>query len=470
MKQIRYIALLPLLTLLLSACSTAKEYAQPELKLPARFAATPVGDTSSIADLEWAQFFTDPQLRELINKGIAGNYDLQLAANRVAIAQQASQQARYLFYPDINLGVTAQYNRPANNSLSGVSTKAFLGARHIENYQTLLSASWEPDIWGKLKAQRGAALTGYLQSYEAKKAVQTALVAGIAQGYYHLQMLDEQLAIARRNLALSDSFVTTTQLLKEAGMSHALAVQQAEAQRQGIRILLPQLEAEIARQEHALQLLLGGLPGPIARGRAVDAPALPAQWSTGLPAAVVSRRPDVRANELALMIANARVGIAKADMYPALNITAGAGLEAFQASNWWNLPGSLFGMAAGSVLQPVFRKKALRTRYAVAQLERDGAVVRFRQSVLGAVTEVSDALAGLQKLREEEEAARAQVAALRDGITSARLLFRSDLATYLEVLNAQANALQAELGLAALQRRKRAAQIELYRALGGGWK
>ncbi|RYZ00561.1 MAG: efflux transporter outer membrane subunit [Chitinophagaceae bacterium] len=470
MKQIQSFLYLPLLALLLSACSTAKEYTQPELKLPERFAATTVGDTSSIADLGWAQFFPDPQLRDLINAGLSGNHDLQLALNRVAVAQQGSEQARYLFYPDINLGVAAQYNRPADNSLSGVSTKSFLGARHIENYQTLLSAGWEPDIWGKLKAQRGVALATYLQTYEAKKAVQTALVAGIAQGYYQLQMLDDQLAIARRNLALADSFVTATQLLKEAGLSHALAVQQAEAQRQGIRVLLPQLEAAIARQEHALQLLTGGLPGPVLRGRANDAPALPATWSVGLPAAVVSRRPDVRANELALMIANAQVGIARAEMYPSLNITAGAGLEAFRASSWWNVPGSLFGMAAGSVLQPVFRKKALRTRYAVAQLQRDGAVLRFRQSVLVAVNEVSDALAQLEKLREEEEAARAQVAALRDGVGSARLLFRSDMATYLEVLNAQANALQAELSLAALQRRKQAAQVDLYRALGGGWK
>jgi outer membrane protein TolC len=157
-------------------------------------------------------------------------------------------------------------------------------------------------------------------------------------------------------------------------------------------------------------------------------------------------------------------------MYPALNITVGGGLEAFKASNWFNIPGSLFGLAAGSIAQPIFKRKELRTRYEIAKLERENAVTQFKQSVLQATSEVSNALVQIDKLREQELIATAQVHTLHRAVFNAKLLFRSDLANYLEVITAQGNALQAELNLAAIQREQLAAIVELYRALGGGWK
>jgi outer membrane protein TolC len=157
-------------------------------------------------------------------------------------------------------------------------------------------------------------------------------------------------------------------------------------------------------------------------------------------------------------------------MYPALNITVGGGLEAFKTSNWFNIPGSLFGLAAGSIAQPIFKRKELRTRYEIAKLERENAVTQFKQSVLQATSEVSNALVQIDKLREQELIATAQVHTLHRAVFNAKLLFRSDLANYLEVITAQGNALQAELNLAAIQREQLAAIVELYRALGGGWK
>jgi multidrug efflux system outer membrane protein len=157
-------------------------------------------------------------------------------------------------------------------------------------------------------------------------------------------------------------------------------------------------------------------------------------------------------------------------MYPALNLTLGGGLEAFKASNWFNLPNSLFGIAAGSIAQPIFRRKELRTQYEIAKLEREQAVIVFKQSVLQATVEVSNALVQIDKLKQQEAIAKMQVDTLQHAVVNAKLLFRSDLANYLEVITAQGNSLNAELNLAAIQRRQLSAMVELYRALGGGWK
>jgi outer membrane protein TolC len=192
--------------------------------------------------------------------------------------------------------------------------------------------------------------------------------------------------------------------------------------------------------------------------------------STGLPVSMVSRRPDVRSDELALQAANAQVGVAKANMYPALNITAGGGLESFKSSNWFSIPSSLFGLAAGTIAQPVFKRRQLKTQFEIAKLEREEAVIKFRQSVLVATSEVANALVQADKLQQQHQIAASQVDTLRHAVINAQLLFRSDLANYLEVITAQGNALQAELNLAAIRREQLDAMVELYRSLGGGWR
>jgi len=235
-------------------------------------------------------------------------------------------------------------------------------------------------------------------------------------------------------------------------------------------LLIPQLEQEIALQENMLQLLTGQLPGKLGRRTSLGDITVQDKLSTGLPVSMVSRRPDVRSDELALVIANARVGVAQADMYPALTLTAGGGLESFRSSNWFNIPGSLFGLAAGSILQPVFRKGALKTQFEVSKLEREQAVIKFRQSVLQASTEVSNALVQTDKLKQQQTIASSQTDTLKQAVINAQWLFKSDMASYLEVITAQGNALQAELNLAMIQRSRLNAMVELYRALGGGWK
>jgi multidrug efflux system outer membrane protein len=470
MKNHRIIYTALLLALVLSACKVGKNYQRPEVPLPEQFSGVTTADTSSIAGIEWKNFFTDPVLQGLIDKGIKYNYDLQIAIKRIDIAQQQVKQAKLSLLPQLDLRVTGAYNRPSDNSLNGLSTSSFLGSKHVENYNASLNLSWEIDTWGKIRRQKESVLAQYLQTFEATRAVQTQLVADIAQGYYNLLMLDKQLKIAQRNLSLSDSTLKLTQLLKNAGEVNLLAVQQADAQRQTTALLVPQLEQSIAIQETALQQLTGQLPGTIARTASLEDEALPTALNTGVPAALLSRRPDVRADEMALVSANAQVGVAQGNMYPALTLSASGGLESFKADKWFSVPGSLFGLASGTVLQTIFKRRTLKTQFEVAKIQREQAVLQFRSSVLNAVGEVTNALVQTDKLQQQKQIATGQVATLQTAIRNAQLLFKSDMANYLEVITAQTNALQAELNLASIQRQQLGAVVELYRSLGGGWK
>src|SRR5688572_30318977 len=244
------------------SCKVGKEYQRPELELPKQFStdqAQPVSfaDTSSIADIEWKIFFTDGTLQELIQKGLQYNHDLLIAIKRIDIARLRAKQSKSLQYPEVNFQVAGQISRPSDNSLGGVSIKSFLGKSYVENYSASVNLSWEADIWGKIRGQKEVALTEYLQTTEATKAVQTQLVADIANSYYNLLMLDKQLEIARTNYLLNDSFLVATRLLKDAGLGNLLAVQRAESQLQTTAFLIPELEQSIALQENALQQLTG---------------------------------------------------------------------------------------------------------------------------------------------------------------------------------------------------------------------
>ncbi|QRR00085.1 efflux transporter outer membrane subunit [Dyadobacter sandarakinus] len=459
-----------LFTVVLTSCKVTKDYQRPELSLPEAYRQVPFADTATIADVEWKRFFADTTLQRLIERGIAYNYDLQLAIKRIDVAQQRAKQARLLQLPRIDLNITGQYNRPSSNSLNGISASSFLGSKHIENYVAGLTLSWEADIWGKIRNQQKAALATYLQTQEAKNAVQTRLVADIARGFYNLLMLDKQLEVARNNLALSDNTLKLTRLLKDAGEVNSLSIQQAEAQREAVLLLIPQLEQDISIQENNLQILTGQMPAAVERKVQLADFSSADSLSTGVPAALVSRRPDVRAAELSVLIANANLGVAQASMYPSLVISAGAGVESFQSSNWFNIPGSLFGIAAGTIARPIFARGQLKTNLAVAKIEREQSVLEFRQSVLNAVGEVSNALVQTQKLKEQEVIADRQAGILKQAIVNAQMLYQSDMANYLEVITAQGNALQAELNLAYIRSQSLTARVDLYRSLGGGWK
>lgn len=454
---------------ILAACNISKNIEKPFAPLPENFRNADVESNTSIADIQWNQFFADASLHSLIAKAIAKNYDMQLALNSIEASQLLLRQTKWAYLPDAALQVTANSNRPSDKSLNGLNAKQFLHTTHVEDYSANISLSWEADIWGKIKNRRAAALASYLQTEEARKAVQTNIVAGVSQGYYNLLMLDAQLAIARKNIALSDSTLRIIRLQFTAGQVTALAIQQAEAQRLAAAALVPQFEQNITIQENALSLLTGELPDTVQRTISLNQADIPDSLSAGIPSAMVSRRPDVKEMELAVTIADARAGIAKANMYPALTITAGGGVNSFRASDWFNVPAALFGVVAGGLVQPLFQKKQLATAYELAKLDREQSVIRFRQSVLNAVGEVSDALVRIEKLKTAHSIAAERAGTLQKAIVSANLLFASGMANYLEVITAQANALQSELDLTEVTRDELDAKVELYRSLGGGW-
>jgi len=466
-------AMLLLAAVVTTSCKVSKDVDTPTDAYPEKYrgaAAASANDTTSAADIQWKVFFAEKDLVRLIDSAVARNYDLQLAQKNIEIAQLRLSQSKWNNVPQVNLGVTATSSRPSDNSLNGISLNQFLDKKHIEDYTISAGLSWEADIWGKIKSQNKATLALYLQSEEARKALQTAIVANVAKGYYNLLMLDSQLKIAKENLALNDNTLVLIRLQFDSGQVNSLAVQQAEAQRLVAAQLVPQLQQNIVIQENALSILAGSFPSAKQRENILEGIELKKNLATGVPSVLVSKRPDVRSAQLALQQANARVGIAKTSLYPSLTITAAGGLNSFETSNWFNIPGSLFGAVAGGLTQPLLNSRKLRTQYKIAQTEREQSVLLFRKQVLVAVGEVSDALIQLEKLDDQQGIAQQRVETLQQATKNANMLFQNGMATYLEVIVAQGNILQSQLELASVKRQLLSANVELYRSLGGGWQ
>ena len=257
--------------------------------------------------------------------------------------------------------------------------------------------------------------------------------------------------------------------MKDAGSATQLSVDQTQAQRESVAALIPQIEQSITLQENALQLLTGQYPGEIARSAQLTSIAIPADLPVGLPASIVSRRPDVRSAELNVMAANAQVGVSAANMYPKLTISASTGFESLRASDWFNV-GSWFGIITAGVVQPILNQRQLKTQYETDKLKREQAAIQFRQAGLTAGGDVSNAMVQIDKLKEQEKITAQQSAALHSAINNSILLYKSDMANYLDVITAQSNALQSDLNLASIRSSTLMAVAELYRSTGGGWK
>ncbi len=453
------------------SCKVSKDIETPKDAFPENFRnASTSSDTTSIADLEWKNFFTEKDIIQLIDSAVARNNDLQIATKNIEIAQYRFTQSKWNNVPEVNLFVNATTSNPSDNSFTGLNLNQALGQKHIDDYSAGASLSWEADIWGKIRSQKQGAFATYLQSEEVKKALQTNIVANVSKGYYNLLMLDAQLDIAKKNVQLNDSTTTIIQLKYDAGQVTSLAIQQSQAQKLSSAQLIPLLEQNIAIQENALSVLTGSFPSSKERTTRLSVIEVKNNAAIGIPSSLVSRRPDVKSAELGLKVANSRVGITKANLYPTLKITAQGGVNSFETSTWFNIPASLFGTVAGGLTQPLLNSKKIRTEYNIAKAEREKAVFTFRQAVLVAVSEVSDALVKVEKLEKQESFLKERVTTLQQAIKNANLLFKNGMADYLEVLVAQTNLLQSELELANIKREQLATNIELYRALGGGWK
>ncbi|MBK1440021.1 TolC family protein [Parapedobacter sp. ISTM3] len=461
--------------LFITSCKAPQEGVQASAGLPESYRNAPAPsadttDTLGIAHLPKTDYFSDSILLTLLDTAVAQNNDLQLAVKNIEIASRILSQARLAYLPSVGLALTGSTTRPSNNSLNGISLNQFLGNKHIEDYNASVSFSWELDIWGKIRNQKAAALASYLQTEEARKAVETQLVTNVAYAYYNLLALREQLTIAKRSLALNDTTLNLIKLQYEVGEATLLALEQAEAQRLSAATLIPLYEQEINIQENALSILLGKMPAAVFTAAHLADIAVPDRVSAGIPSVLLSRRPDVHAAELGVRIADAQMRQARANMYPSLTITAQGGVNTFTASNWFTIPASLFGAVAGGITQPIFHNRRLKTAYEVSRIEREKSVIQFRQSMLVAVGEVADALIKIEKLKARSVLAAEKVTRLRNAVNNANSLYTNGVANYLEVITAQNNMLQSELELTDVKRLHLEALADLYRAVGGGWQ
>jgi len=459
-----------LLALAWSGCSVSKNVPLPNAA-PETFRDASSTDSAGIGAISMKSFMNDQTIQNLIDTALVRNYDMQIALKNINAAEVLFKQSKLGNIPELKLQVTANSTRPSDNSLNGLTLREFVGGTtHIEDYSANAGLFWEADIWGKIRSQKAAALAAFLQTEEARKAVQTRLVADVAQGYYNLLKLDAQLEIAKKNLNLNDSTLSIINLQFDAGQVTSLAIQQAQALQLNAAQLIPLLEQNIVLQENALSVLIGISPKAVSRGNRLDQMVVPNDLEAGFPSAMLSRRPDIKSAEFDLDAANAKVGIAKAGLYPSLVITASGGVNSFKASNWFNVPASLFGLVTGGITQPIFQRGQLRSNLELAKIDREKKVIQFRQTVLNAVGEVSDELTKVQKLNSQFSIAAKRTQTLQEASKNAGLLFRSGLANYLEVITAQGNLLQSELEMANIKTEQLDAVVALYRSLGGGWQ
>ncbi|WP_158961021.1 efflux transporter outer membrane subunit [Myroides fluvii] len=469
---------------LFQACAPQSNYRTPTVDLPETYRgqhdSIATQDSLSISAIKWRDFFQDEQLTNLIDKGLTHNFDMQNALKNLEIAAQKTKQAKLEWLPSIGLEAgSVAYQYRSENYYGTPSTNYYKNKGeepptnmyvNSAQYTSGLDLSWEIDIWGKIKSQTAEQLARFLQTAEAKKAIQTELIAKIAQGYYNLLLLDAQMEVAQTNYELTKNTLKIVELQRDAGQITSLAITQTRNQMLVAKALIPSLKQQIATQENALSLLTGQLPTSIVREVKLADVKQEELGSIGLPLALLHYRPDVQMAELELKARNAAVGVAQTARYPSLTINLEGGVNSMLGENWFNIPGSLFGSLIGKVANPIFNKRKLKTAFEVAKIERTKSEIDFQKTVYTAVTEVTDALINLKTSEEQIEIADEQVTTSRLGVKQSNLLFNSGYATYIEVINAQKNMLDNELNLNKLKLNKLQYGVQLYKSLGGGWQ
>jgi NodT family efflux transporter outer membrane factor (OMF) lipoprotein len=487
MKYINQIAFFGLVLIVAIGCKVGQEYQRLDVgKIDSYYGLGDQLDTTSaesqrvLADVNWRDYFEDSTLISLIDTALVNNIDLQREAKRIEIGFQNLELSKANFYPSLGFS-PFEYNREyySENFNNYGSNRA--RRNHGENppetlyterlsYSAGLYASWEIDLWGKLRWQKEAARASFLQSEEFRKAVKTAIVADIASTYYDMLMINSQIAVAERNLELGRSTLKIVQLQFEADETTSLAIQQTKSQILRAESLIPRLEREYILLENRLNQLLGRYPQPIDIEQNLEEVSFDDLYTVGVPLELINNRPDIAAAEYQLIASNAQVGIAQAMKYPSIVLNASTGLNSMVFSSFLDPLGSGFALLNGAVFQPLFQNKRLKSNHSIAIAERQLSELNFKESVILAVREVSDALVTIDKLREEYRITQERIVAASKGVRDASLLFQSGFANYLEVISAQEDALQSELDLVDLKRQIILTNIELYRSLGGGWK
>ncbi|MBO9692642.1 efflux transporter outer membrane subunit [Chryseobacterium sp.] len=452
---------------LLVSCAVGKKYTRTGLQIPETYKES-VEVTGDTVVLPWKTFFKDPKLIGLIDKALSRNNEVNVALKNIEQLDLAYKQAKLSLMPTLDLTAGANRSWASTNTLNGSLNEQFVGTKYIDDFSAALRLSWEIDIWGKAKMQKESAAAEYFGQKENLNAIKSRIVVQVAQAYYNLISLDEQLKIAEQNIELSDNTLKMMNLQFKAGQINSLAVQQSEAQKKTAELLIPLAKQNIAVQENALSILCGEYPAKIEREGNLKTMIPENKLSEGLPAQLLSRRPDLKMAEFNVISLNSKTGLAKAAMYPSISLSPQIGVNSNKFNSWFDIPGSITKAIAANLAAPVFQKKQLKTAYETALIEQEKAAINFKQSVMTAVGEVSDAMAKSKGSSERLELLEQRTAILDKGINDALKLYKSGMATYLEVITAQNNKLQNDLEAINVTLERLNAEVDLYRALGGG--
>ncbi|MBF4484327.1 efflux transporter outer membrane subunit [Flavobacterium sp. CSZ] len=441
-----------------SSCKITKPYAKPETSVMYREKESI--DTTTIATMKWSELFTDPALQQLISDGLAANLDLKIAVERINQSAVNVKLSKATFLPSVNGNLSVKESRlafPQGFGLFDQSTQYDLG----------ITAGWEIDVWGKLKSAKKSALANFLATDAAKRAVQTQLIANIANLYYELLILDEQLKVLKKTAKNRETDAETIKVLFENSIINGVAVVQSEANFYEAELAIPDIEQKITETEHTLCVLLAKSPTKIERS-ALEKQKLTYDLKIGVPMQLLSNRPDVQQAEYNFRAAFEESNVARAYFYPALTISGAAGFSSFGLKDWFT-NGGLFANIAGGLTQPIFNKGINKGRLATALSLQKEALYNFEFSMLKASEEVSNALSKYDNAALKEEKRKKQLEALLKAVEFNKELLNNSTTNYTDVLTAEQNLLNAQLRGIEDQSQKLHAVVNLYRALGGGW-
>lgn len=462
------------------SCGSKRDFSSAKVDLPEAFQIPDsIGKNLDTMLIPRHKFFKDSVLRDLINTALRKNFDMRKSDKQMEINEALYKQSKAAYYPSLDLNMfTIERRWFSEKSRYSPSGKYYdhydreaeknLFMERSDNYSQVI-LNWEADIWGKLRNQKKSALALYEQSHIARRALQTELIATVAEDYYTLLMLDEQLNVAEKNHRYRDSTLTMINLLYQSGEVSALAVQQSQTQVLDASSLISKLKEERTILENNLKLLVGELPGNVYRDFQLEVDDSSYEEVKELPLYLIQNRPDVVVSQYGLIRANAQVGVTQAQRWPNLSITLNGGVSSMLPQNWFDIPGSLFGSVVGGLTAPIFKNRRLKTQFEIAKLERDQAEIDFQRNVYKAVVDVENTLTSLRRIEDQLEIATVKQLVAQRALLNSRMLFRSGFANYLEVITAQSEALAAELDLVRTKADLLTLRIQLYRALGGGW-
>ena len=439
---------------LFTACGIYKPYTRPDVRTGNLYGAEySTTDTASVADFGWRGLFADERLQRLIDTALVHNTDLQVAQLRITEAEATLKAARLAYLPSFNFA-------PLGN------VSSFDGAKAAWTYSVPVTASWEVDIFNRLTNAKRRSRAALLQSEAYRDAVRTQLIANVADYYYQLLGLDARMAVTEQAVERYREQVRVMRALKAAGDANDAGIAQTEATLHATETTLYDLQYSIRQTENSLALLLGDTPHAIER-TTLDVQSAPEELAVGVPLQLLSRRPDIRQSEQALVQAFYATAEARAALYPSLTLSGSAGWTNSAGSIVAN-PGKLLLSAAGSLLQPIFNAGQNRARVKIAKAQQEEARLAFQQALLNAGADVNNALTQVQTARAKTDSRSKQLRSLERAVESTQLLMRHGSTTYLEVLTAQQTLLSAQLSAIADRLSELQGVVSLYHALGGG--